>query len=84
VPESVLAKKALFNKFKNRVSTFDLLQITGVESGNNFAVVREQTTSDAFRLWKGSMREGNTRWRSWFRQRKVSASITDGEIGIFH
>ena len=76
-------KKALFNKFKNEMPPFVLLQIAGVESGNNFAVVREQTTWDAFRLWKDNMRDGNTRWRSWLRQRKVAASIPDGVIGIF-
>jgi len=76
-------KKAVF-KFKSQMSTFVLLLINGVESGNNFAVVREQTTWDAFRLWKDNMREGKTRWRSWFRQRKAAASIPDGVIGIFH
>jgi hypothetical protein len=82
--ESMLAKKALLNKFKNQVSTFVPLQITGAESGNNFALVKEQTTWDAFRLGTDNMRDGKTRWRSWLRQRKVAASIPDGVIGVFH
>jgi hypothetical protein len=64
------------------VSTFVLLQITGVEPGNNFAVIKDQTTWDNFRLWKDNMKEGNKRWCSWLSRRKVAASIPDGVIGI--
>jgi hypothetical protein len=81
--ESIFAKKSFIpQKFKNQVSAFVLLQITGVEPGNNFAVVKDQTTWDIFRLRKDNMREGNKRWCSWLSQRKVAASIPDGVIEI--
>jgi hypothetical protein len=76
------ARKKIYSSLRTRCLSSVLLQITGVEYGINFTVVREQTTWDAFRLWKDNMRAWNTRWRSRLRQRKVAASIPECVIGI--